>query len=152
MHVIATFHYSLHTEIAVTELLQKNFAKSQIMVIPLEEVRGEQRQILDTIHHSDGVSMIDGGAILGTTFMTLGVIYGYIAEWGPIIWGLIGLITGFLIGVGLDYLYGKIRHSKNRRPDKASELIVIVNCSVEEAEMVKKILWNHLALGMAVIP
>lgn len=151
MHVIATFNYSLHTELAVTELLEQKLGKEQIFVVVLSEIRGEKRNILDTINHADGVSMFDGGAILGTVLMTLGVIYGFIAEWGPIIWGLLGLVAGFSIGIILDYIVGRVRHSKNRRKNTASELIVMVNCAESQVDMVKSILQNHLALGIAVV-
>ena len=40
------------------------------------ELSIEPRQILDTNHHSDSISMTDFGFILGTAFMILGVIYG----------------------------------------------------------------------------
>lgn len=151
MHVIATFNYSLHTELAVTELLEKNLKKEQILVVPLSEVRGEKRNILDTINHADGISLFDGGAILGSALMTLGVIYGFIAEWGPIIWGLLGLAAGFAIGLVLDLTVSRFIHSKNRRKDKASELIVMVNCAETQVDMVKNTLQNHLALGIAII-
>jgi hypothetical protein len=137
MYVVASFHYSLHTELAVSELVEKGVKKEQILSVPLE-LKGETREILDTIHHSDGVSMIDGGAVLGTALMTFGVIYGFILEWGPIIWGLMGLVTGFLIGFLLDFLITKYKHSKNRRKDTMGELILWVYCQEEQVEMVKK--------------
>ena len=104
---------------------------------------------MDTIHHSDGVSMIDGGAVLGSAFMVLGVIYGFVLTWGPIIWGLIGLATGFLLGFIIDYFWGKIRHSKNRRKESRGEVIILVNCGEGQLETVKKVLWGHLALSLA---
>ncbi len=149
MYVLASFNYCLHTELAVSELVEKGLKNEQIFALPLE-LRGEPRQILDTIHHSDGVSMIDGGAILGTVFMTLGVIYGFIWEWGPIVWGLIGLIGGFGFGCLIDYFWGKTRQSKNRRNQSKGEVIVMVNCREDQLDMVKKTLWGHLALGLAV--
>ena len=105
--------------------------------------------MLDTIHHSDGVSLIDGGAILGTVFMTLGVIYGFIWEWGPINWGLMGLVGGFLLGCLIDYLLTKTRHSKERRKGQTAEVIIMVDCREEQVEMVNKTLWGHRALGIA---
>lgn len=148
MFIVASFDYSLYTELAVTELLEKGLKKNQILALPLE-VKGEPREIFDTIHHSDGVSIMDGGAILATALMTLGVIYGFILKWGPIIWGLIGLGGGFLIGCLIDFFWGKIRHSKNYRKEPSGEIIIMVDCRDEQVEMVKKTLWGHLALGVA---
>ena len=151
MYVLASFNYSFHTELAITELIEKGIKNEQILALPLE-LRGEPRQIMDTIHHSDGVSMIDGGAVLGSALMVLGVIYGFLLTWGPIIWGLIGLVVGFLLGFLIDYFWGKIRQSKNRRPESRGEIIILVNCADGQLEMVKKTLWGHLALGLAVFP
>ena len=84
--------------------------------------------------------------------MVLGVIYGFVLAWGPIIWGLLGLVGGFLVGFLLDISFSKLRHSKERRADNDGELFLIVNCEQHQVEQVKKTLWEHLALGVAVLP
>ena len=151
MYLIASFHYCMHTEIAIAKIEELGIKKEQILAVPLE-IRGEIRNIFDTIHHADGVSMLDGGAILGTACMVLGVIYGFVLEWGPIIWGLLGLGGGFLIGFLLDLLFTRVRHSKQKRNDKDGELFLMVQCDPHQAEQVKNTLWDHLALGVAVLP
>ncbi len=151
MYLVASFHYCLHTEIAIAKVEELGIKKEQIYAVPLE-IRGETRNIFDTIHHADGVSMFDGGAILGTACMVLGVIYGFVWAWGPIIWGLLGLGGGFLVGFILDLSFSKLRHSKARRNDKDAELFLMVHCEPYQVEQVKKTLWDHLALGVAVLP
>ena len=151
MYLVASFQYCMHTEIAIAKLEDMGIKKEQILAVPLE-IRGETRNIFDTIHHSDGLSMLDGGAILGTAGMVLGVIYGFVLEWGPIIWGLLGLGVGFLIGFLLDILFSKLKHSKARRSEKDGELFLMVQCDPPQVEQVKKTLWDHLALGVAVLP
>jgi hypothetical protein len=151
MYLVASFHYCLHTEIAIAKVEELGIKNEQILAIPLE-VKGETRNIFDTIHHADGVSMFDGGAILGTACMVLGVIYGFVLEWGPIIWGLIGLGGGFLAGFLLDISFSKFKHSKARRKDRDPELFLMIHCNPDQVEPVKQILWDHLALGVAVLP
>jgi hypothetical protein len=151
MYLVASFHYCLHTEIAIAKIEELGINKEQIYAVPLE-IRGETRNIFDTIHHSDGVSMLDGGALLGTACMVLGVIYGYVLDWGPIIWGLLGLTGGFLVGFLLDISFSRFKHSKQRRTDKDGELFLIVNCDTHQVEQVIKTLWDHLALGVAILP
>jgi len=151
MYLVASFHYCLHTEIAIAKVEELGIKKEQILAVPLE-IRGETRNIFDTIHHADGVSMFDGGAMLGTAGMVLGVIYGFVWEWGPIIWGLLGLGAGFLIGFLLDISLTRLKHSKQRRNDKDGELFLMVNCEPHQVEQVKKTLWDHLALGVALLP
>jgi len=150
MYVIASFDYSFHLELAISELVEKGLKKTQILAVPLDK-REEKRNILDTIHHADGISLFDGGAVLGTILMVFGVIYGFVWEWGPIIWGLIGLIAGFVLGILLDMLFSKTRPSKGRQKDRNSEVFIIVDCNDTSVELVKEILWGHLALGLAVV-
>lgn len=151
MYLVASFHYNLHIEIAIAKVEELGIAKERILAIPLEK-RGETRHIFDTIHHADGVSMFDGGAILGSACMVLGVIYGFVLAWGPIIWGLIGMIGGFLIGFLIDLNFNKFRHSKERRrEEKDGELFLMIQCDEQQADAVKKALWDHLALGVGVL-
>ena len=151
MYLVASFHYNLHTEIAIDKVEKLGIKKEQILAVPLEK-RGETRNIFDTIHHADGVSMFDGGAILGTACMVLGVIYGFVLEWGPIIWGLLGLAGGVLVGFLLDLLFTKAKHSKERGNEQDAELFVLIHCEKEQVEEIEKALWDHLALGVAVLP
>lgn len=151
MYVIGSFHYCLHTEIAIAKVEQLGIPKDQIYAVPLQ-VRGETRNIFDTIHHADGVSMFDGGAILGTALMTLGVIYGFDLKWGPIIWGLMGAAGGFLLGFLLDISISRVKYSRERRTEKDAELFLIVECDERKIGEVADALWGHQALGVAVIP
>jgi len=150
LFIVASFDYSFYTELAVTELIEKGLKNEQIIALPMELSR-EPKEIWDTIHHSDGISMTDLGFIIGTAFMTLGVIYGFVWEWGPIIWGLIGFATGFLLGCALDYLWGKYKRFK-RQPNIITEVIIMVDCQEDQVEMVKKALLGHFALGISMIP
>ncbi|KUG03881.1 putative membrane protein [hydrocarbon metagenome] len=150
MYLVASFHHCLHTEIAIAKVEELGIKKNQILAVPLEK-KGETRHIFDTIHHADGISLFDGGAILGTIGMVFGVIYGFVLEWGPIIWGLIGLAGGFCLGFLLDLSFSKVRHSKGRQKENDAELFVMVHCDPLQADQVKKVLLDHLALGVAVV-
>ncbi|MEN6391635.1 MAG: hypothetical protein ABFD04_14580 [Syntrophomonas sp.] len=150
MYLVASFHYCMHTEIAIAKMEELGIPREQIFAVPLEK-RGENRHIFDTIHHADGVSLFDGGAILGSACMVLGVIYGFVLAWGPIIWGLIGLVGGFLVGLLLDLNFSRFKHSRERRKESDSELFLLVQCDDQKADAVKQALWDHLALGVAVL-
>lgn len=73
MHVIASFEYSTDLELALAKLETLGVAKENIIAIPLEEI-AENKQLFDTIHDSDGSSILDLGFVLGTIFMLLGAI------------------------------------------------------------------------------
>lgn len=145
MLVIATFENSLFIELAISALEKKGIEKEKIFAAPLDK-RQEQRQILDSIHRADGVSLYDLGAILGTCLMLLGSIYGYLLTWGPIIWGIIGAVSGIVIGVSIKLLL--VRKSKYGNKKVSSEIILMIRCEDYQRETVENILWDNIALGI----
>lgn len=145
MLVIATFENSLFIELAISALEQKRIPKEKIFAAPLDK-RTEPRKIFDTIHRADGISLFDTGAILGTCFMLLGSIYGYILKWGPIIWGIIGAVFGILIGILIKILI--IKKGKKKSEKISSEIILMIRCEDDQSETVQNILWENFALGV----
>ncbi|MEQ8176116.1 MAG: hypothetical protein ABRQ26_13740 [Syntrophomonadaceae bacterium] len=93
MYVYASFDYSAYLELAITDLEKRGIAREHILAVPLDK-RMEERKLFDTIHRADGMSLFDGAAVSGAIFMELGVIYGFVLKWGPIVWALIGLVGG----------------------------------------------------------
>ncbi|MFC3883624.1 hypothetical protein ACFOU2_08920 [Bacillus songklensis] len=145
MLVIATFENSLFIELAITELEQKGIPKEKIFAVPLDK-RTEPRQLFDTIHRADGFSLFDAAAMLGTCFMLLGAIYGYVLEWGPIIWGIIGAVTGLLFGFLMKMLM--IAKKKGGGKNITSEVVLMIGCDDQQWETVEKVLWDNTALGI----
>jgi len=148
MFVIATFENSLYIELAIAALEKQGIPKELILAAPLDK-RKELRSLFDTIHKSDGFSLFDGPAILGTCLMLLGAIYGYILKWGPILWGIIGALSGLLIGFVIKILI--LRKNKRGSSKITSEIVLMVRCEDHKWEQVEKILWDHLALGLTKI-
>jgi hypothetical protein len=112
VYTIASFEQSIFVELAITALEQKGITKSQIFAVPLDKGKEEQK-LFDTIHRADGVSLFDVAALLGTCGMLLGAIYGFVLSWGPIIWGIIGLVAGLLIGFTVKWLFVRKQNKKN---------------------------------------
>lgn len=149
MLVISSFEQSAILEVAIANLEQNGIEKSKILAVPFEK-RRENRKLFDTIHRSDGLSLLDLSAALGTACSVFGASYGFVLKWGPIVWGLIGFAVGALLGLIIDYFYTK-RNSKNRKkvPPRFSEVVLIVECDEEKVHLVEEILWSNLALGIA---
>lgn len=148
MHVFASFEHSMYLEIALTSLEQKGIAKENILAVPLNN-RKEQRRLFDTLHRSDGYSLFDIAAALATAFAVVGAGVGFKLAWGPIFWGLIGGASGFATGFLIDVIALTLRNRKQRTiKGRKTEVIVLIHCEGEQVEMVEKLLWDHLALGV----
>ena len=145
MLVIATFENSLFIELAISALEQKGIPKEKIFAAPLNK-RTEPRQLFDTIHRADGFSLFDGGAILGTCLMLLGSIYGYVLKWGPIIWGIIGALTGITLGILIKVWLVKRNNAGSKKI--SSEIVLMIRCEEYQWDTVEKILWENTALGL----
>lgn len=148
MHVVASFEHSLHLELALTDLEQKGIKSNRICAIPLNTMKRE-RQLFDNIHRSDGESMFDVPAVAATIFMVLGVLWGFMWKWGPIVWGLIGFFSGFAGGFAVKYcMY--IRNRNNLIKSKVTEVFVVVGCEADEVKVVEDVFYRHLAIGIGV--
>lgn len=149
MQLFSTFESNAFLEIAIATLEKKGIQKQNIFAVPLDN-RTEDRKFLDTIHRSDGTSLVDIGIALATAFSVIGSSIGFQLEWGPIYWGLIGAGSGFALGVAIRLFIETVYKKKKRIfKGKHSEIILIVDCEVSQAELVENILWNHFALGVA---
>jgi hypothetical protein len=146
MYVIATFEQSINLELALTALEHKGIRKEHILAVPLDK-RTEPIKVFDTLHRADGFSTLDTAAVLGTCLMLLGAIYGFELAWGPIIWGLIGALSG--VAMGIAFKLFKIKKKKTPIHTSLSEVVLMVRCEINQWEMVERILWDNTALGVS---
>jgi hypothetical protein len=149
MYIIASFDYSLALEIAITELREADIPQRNILALPLDK-QTEKPRLFDSIHYADGTSLVDLAGILGCIFMLLGAIYGFVLEWGPIIWALIGLIAGMLSGFFIKWLYLKNTYKRNFSQNKTEVFLLVYIKEESKVEKIKEILWQHNALGLTV--
>lgn len=110
--------------------------------------RGEDTQLFDTIHSSDGLSLLDLPIILATIFCLFGGIYGFMLTWGPIMWGLICMVVGFSLGLIIKLITTK-KYNNRQKNLKTTEVVIIIDCNDNQLDMVKAILWQHNALGVS---
>ncbi|WP_245824068.1 hypothetical protein [Sporomusa malonica] len=106
----------------------------------------KERALFDTLHQADGQSMFDLPAILATIAMTLGVAWGFMWKWGPIIWGLLSFVGGLALGLAIKYLLYKNSLKESFRCN--TEVVLIIYCKPDEVETVETVLFNHLAIGI----
>ncbi|MFD2446623.1 hypothetical protein ACFSO7_22030 [Bacillus sp. CGMCC 1.16607] len=149
MQLFSTFETTGYLEMAIATLEKQGIRKESIFAVPLDN-RKEERKIFDSIHRSDGTSLIDIGMGIGTAFSVFGASIGFKLSWGPIFLGLIGAFVGFVLGFAIR-LFMELVVKKNKRvlKGKHSEIILIVECEDPQAELIENILWSHFALGVA---
>ncbi|OLO37953.1 hypothetical protein BTR23_12385 [Alkalihalophilus pseudofirmus] len=149
MQIFSTFEHSSYLELAITALEKVGIKKDHILAVPLIS-RVEERRLFDTLHRADGISLFDKGAAIGTAFSVIGASVGFVLEWGPIYWGIIAGVSGFIIGFLIDYFIFKVVHKRKREvKGKKSDVVLVLECPDELVEKVENVLWEHLALGVA---
>ena len=149
MQIFSTFETTGFLELAITTLEKKGINKDNIFAVPLDN-RIEERKLFDSIHRSDGTTLIDIGMALATAFSVITASIGFKLSWGPIYWGLIGAFSGFMIGL-LIRLFIELVIKKRKRLLKGihSEIILIIECEETQAEAVEGVLWDNFAIGVA---
>ena len=151
MQLFSTFENHIYLEMAISILEKKGISKENIFAVPLDN-RLEESKLFDTLHRSDGTSLIDIGMALATAFSVIGASIGFKLEWGPIYWGLIGAIIGFVIGFVIRLFIEKVLKKRERvLKGKHSEVLLIIDCDEAHAEFVENVLFSHFALGVAKI-
>ncbi|WP_202556779.1 hypothetical protein [Paenibacillus silvestris] len=141
----STFQHTHFVELAISKLKENEI--DDIYAVPLDN-RQVDTKLFDTTHGMDGTSLIDIGLILAMMCGTIGVARGFVLDWGPVVWGLIGSVVGFIIGFVFDVI--KTHHRRKKiRTAKGSEVIIIVQCTNEQSQFVEMTLWNNMALGVA---
>ncbi|MCH1627490.1 hypothetical protein [Fredinandcohnia quinoae] len=149
VQVIATFDHSPFVEMVIHDIEKLGVLPQNIVALPLENL-DSGAHIIDTIHRADGRSVLDGAMMGATIFAVLGAIYGFVLYWGPIIWGLIGLAGGFILGLIIELALSKkkLKVFASRK----SEVIIEVMCDSSLKNQLIKVLKSRKANGYVVIP
>ncbi|MDO8159591.1 hypothetical protein FKQ51_19980 [Bacillus toyonensis] len=77
--------------------------------------------------------------------MLLGGIYGFVLAWGPIIWLIIGLVFGAILGIAISFIFTK---SKWFQKKAQTEVVLIVKCEKHQSDLIERLLWGRKALGV----
>ncbi|MDR6121135.1 hypothetical protein QFZ87_000732 [Bacillus sp. SLBN-46] len=147
MPVISIFEHSLALELAISELENHHIEKERILAASVNK-NVVEKKYLDP-YNADGLNLFLVSGI-GMSVMLLGTIYGFVLYWGPILWGLIGLIAGSIVGLVIDYIWKKTVRKKTLRKNIA-DVLLIVNCKEDQVELVEDILKQHHTLGIVKI-
>ena len=149
VQIIATFEHSPFLEMAIHDIEKLGVPSQDIVALPLENL-DPHTYIIDSIHRVDGRSILDGAMMSGTIFMVLGTIYGFIWHWGPVIWGLIGLVCGFFLGLIIELALNKkkLKVFSSRK----SEVIIQATCNISLQNQLIKVLKSRRANSFVIMP
>ena len=146
MYVVSTFKHSIMLEQAITAMEQLGIARENILPVSLDK-RSEKQKLFDTMHDSDGISILDVPFILGSFLALMGAIYGFSFYLGPLLWGIIGFVAGAALGLAIK-LTLNWKHTRYRSQQQNPEVVLIVECGENQADVVKDLLWEHDAMGV----
>ena len=149
VQIVATFEHSTFVEIVIHDMEKMGIPSENIIALPLENL-DSQIHIIDSIHRVDGSSVLDGAMMSATIFSVLGTIYGFVWDWGPIIWGLIGLIGGFILGLIIELVINKKKINVFSNPK--SEVIIEVTCNTTLQNQLIEVLKSRKATGYVIMP
>jgi len=146
MYIVSNFEHTIKLETAMTAIEMKGVPRENILAVPLDK-RSEDRMLFDRMHSSDSLSMLDLPMITTSIFALFGLIYGFILDWGPIVWALIGTLFGFCVGLAVKLISTRRRKKKQRGAEP--EVVLLIACEAEQMDMVQETLWAYSALGVA---
>ncbi|MFC0213968.1 hypothetical protein ACFFK0_16175 [Paenibacillus chartarius] len=147
--IVATFEHSPFVEMVIHDMEKLGVPSHHIVALPLENLES-QTHILDSIHRVDGRSILDGAMMGATIFAVLGAVYGFVLYWGPIIWGLLGLVGGFILGLIIELAVSKKKVTVFA--SRKSEVLLEVSCTPSLLDQSIKILKKRRATGYTVKP
>ncbi|USK33213.1 hypothetical protein LIT25_22190 [Bacillus sp. F19] len=150
MQVFATFDHSTYLELAISQMEQEGIPKERILAVSLQTT-DDSMKLMDSIHHSDGISLFDTGAALATAFAVIGVSIGFRLAWGPVYWGLIGACSGLLLGFLLNLFYYRVIKKKKvklRSKMKETEVVLVIECHEDFYRRIEQVLSDNYAIAI----
>ncbi|QPC46151.1 hypothetical protein [Mangrovibacillus cuniculi] len=149
MYIFATFKHSNLVEIFVNELLEMEVPRDNILIVPLE-VTSNDIGLLDTMYQSDGKSLMDVAGVLGTVFMLIGTIYGYVLRIGPVLSGLVGLVVGIISGIIIDYFWTRRKNKVTIKRKEYADIVVTVFCKRNDKRAIMSVCGKNGALAIGI--
>jgi len=145
MQVFALFQSLSSLKTAISHLEESGIDSRNIFVVPMKNADLQVKNP-DRLYPKNRDNVDKGFAFAaGISVITAGI--GFKLSWGPIIWGIMGAIGGYFIGLIVSYVLSrKIGHQQKYKHDLP--IILIVNCSEEIFKKIELTLFNIGAIGV----
>ncbi|MDR6549875.1 hypothetical protein [Paenibacillus qinlingensis] len=151
MLIISTFEHSIELEEALAVLEEMGLSRQEIMTVMMDN----HRETSDHNYNSNPnkkTLAFEVGMATSTGATVLGISFGFILYWGPIIWGVISAICGFLLGFIITrVIQAKVLKHTIRKKERLPELAIIIQCHEGRLQEVQHVLWEYQALSVGKI-
>lgn len=150
MHIIAAFEPSDDLEMAILALERDGIDRNHIAAVPMESTAAKPH-LLHTIYRGSGSGAFDAAAVVGTICSVLGASFGFDLKWGPVLWGLIGLAIGSIIGYILNKVFANRGNQATPSASVKASVVLIVRCHESEWRAVNETLRQFSAISIGTL-
>ncbi|CAG7612134.1 hypothetical protein PAESOLCIP111_01487 [Paenibacillus solanacearum] len=147
MLIIGTFEHTIEMEEALSVLEKSGVPRSSIMAVSMDETVSRSDVTATRYPHKQTLAF-EIGMALATAFSVVGISFGFVSDWGPIIWGIVSALAGFMLGAGgtcwMQRTYLRGQAQKGPLP----ELVVIIRCTDASFPEIRLVLQQYRALSI----
>lgn len=151
MLILSTFEHSLEIEEALAVLEHMGIGRQRIMLVAMDNpIRLSAPCAVQA--SSRATLAFEVGMAAATALSVIGICYGFVLVWGPIIWGILTALAGFIIGFGITRWVQNAREAAGiKMKGRIPELTLIVRCPEEQLQDVCRVLSQYHALSVGQI-
>ncbi|WP_166238760.1 hypothetical protein [Paenibacillus turpanensis] len=142
--IVALFSYTENVDLFLIEMKRRGFGDSNLLVVPLK--KADYPLTIEAVSRG-GRTHWDMAFFTGTICMLLGCIYGFVLAFGPVLWGLFGLIFGMIFGYFLQWCYEKWKGNRKKTMQK-SFIVIMVRCPKTQENEIHSVLYKHHAYAL----
>ena len=143
VYIVSHLEHTIKTELAINALEEKGILRDHILAVPMDR----REQGFCRVNDTDSLSMLDIPMITAAVFALLGLIYGFVLAWGPVLWAIIGTIAGLGVGFLIKFAVNRRRAGVRKNADPG--VVLLVDCDAGQTDMVQETLWTYSALGVS---
>lgn len=149
MIIVCTFKHSMALECLIEQLESMGIGRQDLLAVPMNELERQQR--LHMVLPERRATTFDTGMAAATASAVIFASFGFELVLGPIIWGLIGAFSGFIIGAGIHHLIAGGRRTKHGGEDRSAEVTIVIRCKEEKRDQMLEIIKTYGALTVGVV-
>lgn len=145
MQVFAIFESTAGIEQAIIDIKRTGISNQDIFVVPME--KRDNVSLSKDKRYPQGRDAVDKGFAFATGISVITAGVGFRLTLGPIIWGIMGAVAGFLIGLLISFFQAK-KNGPFIPKYSVLPILLIVNGQESTITSIENILYEKGALGV----